>query len=62
MDYKEKYTLSIIEAAEYFGIGQKRLRKLAQDNPDAEFFLWIGSRVRIKRDIFQKYIDKLNVM
>ena len=35
----EKYTLSIEEAAEYFRIGQKRLRQLVAENPDAEFIL-----------------------
>ena len=32
-----KYTLSVQEAAKYFHIGDKKLRKLIDENPDAEF-------------------------
>ena len=39
-----KYTLSVQEAAKYFHIGDKKLRKLIDENPDAEFILWNGSR------------------
>ena len=34
-----KYTLSVQEAAKYFHIGDKKLRKLIDENPDAEFIL-----------------------
>ncbi|MCX4320767.1 MAG: excisionase [Lachnospiraceae bacterium] len=53
----EKYTLSIEEAAEYFRIGQKRLRQIAEENPDADFILMNGNRIQIKRKLFEKYID-----
>ena len=44
MEYKkvpiqEKYSLSIEEATEYFGIGSKTLRKILKDDPKANFFL-----------------------
>ena len=58
----QKYTLSIEEAAEYFRIGQKRLRCLAGENPEADFLLFIGNRVQIKRKLFEKYIDAANVV
>ncbi|MCI9486469.1 MAG: excisionase [Lachnospiraceae bacterium] len=58
----QKYTLSIEEAAEYFRIGQKRLRCLADENPEADFLLFIGNRVQIKRKLFEKYIDAANVV
>ncbi len=53
----QKYTLTIEEAAEYFRIGQNRLRQLVADNPDAEYILMIGNRVQIKRKLFEAYID-----
>lgn len=53
----QKYTLSIKEAAEYFRIGQGRLRQIAADNPNADYILQIGNRVQIKRKQFEKYID-----
>ena len=52
-----KYTLTIEEAAEYFRIGQNRLRQLVADNPDADYVLMIGNRVQIKRILFEAYID-----
>lgn len=53
-----KYTLSIQEAAEYFRIGDKKLRKLIEEHPDAEFILWNGSRAQIKCRLFEKYVDE----
>lgn len=53
----QKYTLSIKEAAEYFRIGQGRLRQIAADNPNADYILQNGNRVQIKRKQFEKYID-----
>lgn len=53
----QKYTLSIEEAAEYFRIGQKRLRQMVTDNPSADYILLNGNRVQIKRKLFEDYID-----
>ncbi len=59
----EKYTLSIQEASEYFRIGEKKLRILTDDNPDADYILWNGNRAQIKRKKFEQYIDeKLSVI
>ena len=58
----ERYTLSVEEAAEYFRIGVNKLRKIINDNQDADFILWNGNRPQIKRRIFEGYIDKLNVI
>lgn len=44
----EKYTLTIEEAARYFRIGEKKLRKLAEENPDASWLIMNGNRVQIK--------------
>lgn len=56
----EKYTLSIEEAAEYFKIGENKLRNLANDYKDAAWLLWNGNRAQIKRKKFENYIDSLN--
>lgn len=58
----EKYTLSIEEAAAYFRVGENKLRKIIAENPDADFVLWNGTRAQIKRMLFEKYIDRLNVI
>lgn len=57
-----QYTLSVDEAAKYFRIGQNTLRKIINDNPDADYLLWIGRKAQIKRSLFEKYIDQHNVV
>ena len=54
----EKYALSIEEAAEYFGIGQKKIRKIVEDNPTAEFILKNGAFTKIKRGKFEWFLDQ----
>lgn len=54
----EKYTLTIKEASSLFRIGQKKLYKLVQDNPTADFILMNGNRVQIKRKLFEQFIDE----
>ena len=53
-----KYTLTLQEAAKYFRIGDKKLKKLIEEHPDAEFILWNGNRAQIKRKLFEQYIDE----
>lgn len=53
-----KYTLSVHEASKYFRIGDKKLKKLIDENPDAEFILRNGSRPQIKRKVFEQFIDE----
>ena len=36
----EKYTLTIEEASKYFRIGEKKLRKLAEENIDAGWVIY----------------------
>lgn len=55
----EKYTLTIREAAEYFHIGENRLRLIVDENPHADFVLLNGNRVMIKKKLFEKYIDSV---
>ena len=58
----EKYTLTIEEAAKYFRIGEKKLRKLAEENPDTNWLIMNGNRIQIKRRQFEKVIDSLDVI
>lgn len=57
--YKGVYTLSVEEACAHFRIGENKLRKIINERPDADFILWNGSRVLIKRTLFEKFIDTL---
>lgn len=56
--YSNKYTLSIEEAAGYFRIGECKLRKIITEDPTADFILWNGNRMQIKRKKFEKFIDR----
>lgn len=58
----KKYSLNIPEAAEYYGIGEKRLRQIISENRDAGFILEVGSHTRIKRELFEKYLDESTVV
>ena len=37
--YWEKYMLTLREAAEYFHIGEKKMRQIVDENMDANFLL-----------------------
>lgn len=58
----KKYALTIYEAAEYFGIGEHRLRTLVRENRQADFVLWIGVKVEIKRELFEKFLNEINAL
>ena len=59
--YWEKYMLTLREAAEYFHIGEKKMRQIVDENMDANFLLESGNRVMIKRKLFEEYLDAATV-
>ena len=58
----DKYTLTIEEAAKYFRIGENKLRKLAEENPTANWVILNGNRIQIKRRQFEKMIDTVDTI
>lgn len=58
----KKYALSITEAADYYGIGEKRLYQIVREHQGAEFLLEIGSHVKIKRKIFENYLNDVSTV
>ena len=60
--YWEKYMLTLREAAEYFHIGEKKMRQIVDDNLDANFLLESGNRIMIKRKLFEEYLDRASVI
>lgn len=52
----EKYMLTIREAAVYFNIGIKKMRRLAEDN-QGRFSVYSGNRYLIIRTKFEKFIE-----
>lgn len=58
----QKYTLSVEEAAEYFRIGEAKLRRIMRENPNANFILRNGNRIQIKRIQFEYFLDGLDTI
>lgn len=58
----EKYGLNIVEASEYFGIGETKLREMINENPKATYILKNGKKTIIKRKQFEKYLDEQYVI
>ena len=58
----EKYALTLREAAEYFHIGEKKMRQIVDDHIGANFLLESGNRVMIKRKLFEEFLDSASVI
>lgn len=58
----ERYMLTVEEAAQYFRIGETKLRRLIQERNDADFIIWNGNRAQIKRKLFEQYLNRSNVI
>ena len=54
----EKFILSVKEAALYFGMGQKKIRRLAEDN-EGSFALYNGNRYLVIRPLMEQYFAEL---
>lgn len=52
----QRYSLTVTEAAEYFGIGEKKLREISSGD-SCPFVLWVGNKRLIKRRALEKYLD-----
>ncbi len=52
-----RYLLDIKEAADYFHIGEKKLREIADMHINSGFVIMNGNRVLIKREKFENFLD-----
>ena len=43
----ERYTLTIEEASKYFRIGENKLRRLAEENKNANWLIMNGNRIPV---------------
>ena len=56
----EKYVLTVFEAAEYFNIGEKKIRFLINEHlRDNTFVLVNGTKTLIIRRKFEEFLDKV---
>ena len=53
----DRYSITIEEAAGYSLIGENRLRKIIEEDKALNWVLKVGSQVRIKRALFEKWLD-----
>ena len=60
--YWEKYMLTLREAAEYFHIGEKKMRQIVDENMEAKFLLENGNRIMIKKKLFEEYLNNVSVI
>ncbi|MBP0965364.1 MAG: helix-turn-helix domain-containing protein [Oscillospiraceae bacterium] len=60
MTLSQKYLLTIKEASEYFNIGINKMYRIAREDIDGEGFFTIqnSSRLMIKRERFEEYLNK----
>ncbi len=54
----EKFSLTIPEAAAYFGIGEKKLRSMIADYSHLGLFLQIGVKHTVKREKFEAFLNE----
>lgn len=59
---KDKYCLTIDEAARYFNIGEKKLRQLAAENINTGIVIQNGVKVLIKRRRFETLLEELSAI
>lgn len=58
----KRYALTITEAAEYYHIGENKLRMIADEHLEADFIIMNGNRILIKRQKFEEYLDRATVV
>ncbi len=58
----KRYVLTITEAAEYYHIGENKLRMIADEHPEADFIIMNGNRILIKRQKFEEFLDHATVV
>ena len=54
-----KYLLSIKEASYLFGIGQHRLREIVSEDYECKYHLMLGRNIKIKRENFEEFLNKV---
>ena len=56
----KKYMLTVDEAVQYFGIGEKKIRMLISENTDTDycFTVQIGNKSLINRHKFEEFLNQ----
>ena len=56
----QRYILTVVEAAEYYHIGETKLRKIAEEHPEEDFAIMNGNRLLFKREKFEQFLDRVS--
>lgn len=59
---KDKFCLTIDEAAAYFNIGEKKLRKIVAENLTSDFVIQNGVKYLIKRKRFELFLNEISAI
>ena len=54
---KDKFALAVMEASEYFGIGERKLRQIINENLDSGLVIRNGVKYLIKRRQFEQFLE-----
>lgn len=60
--FYNRYLLTVDEAAAYFHIGAKKLYDLINNHEGANWILYSGNRLMIKKDMFAEWLDQQTVI
>lgn len=58
----QRYVLTVTEAAEYYHIGETKLRKIAEEHPESDFAILNGNRLLFKREKFERFLDRVTTL
>ena len=58
----QRYLLTVTEAAEYYHIGENKLRMIIEEHIDGEFVIMNGNRYLLKRMRFENFLDESSVL
>ncbi len=59
---KDKFCLTIDEAAAYFNIGEKKLRQIVTENLHSDFVIQNGVKYLIKRKHFEAFLNEISAI
>lgn len=57
IETSQKFCLTVKEASAYFGIGEKKIRQLINENKHADYVICNGAKYLIKRKQFEAFLE-----
>ena len=53
---------TVIEASEYYHIGENKLRNIIETHPNADFLIMNGNRYLINKKLFEDFLSESSVL